>query len=194
MEERKFLPLAKAGYAALSCILCGMGFWTALQPTFPAAFLGIAAGCMMMAFGAVKMLGYFSRDLYQLAFQHDLAFGMLLLALGALTLALLRRDLTVLCLVIGIAILADGLFKIQTAMDARRFGLPAWGILFALAALAGGFGALLAFRFSADAQTLTVLMGTALMLEGMLGLCVALCTLKVTRPPRARRDENKQAR
>ena len=35
----------------------------------------------MLLFGFIKMIGYFSKDLYRLAFQFDLASGILLMAL-----------------------------------------------------------------------------------------------------------------
>lgn len=183
MEERGFLPFAKAGYTALSCVLCGMGVWLTLRPTLSAAFIGMAVGCVMIALGVVKIFGYFSRDLYQLAFQHDLAYGILLAALGALLVLGPRRDLNVLCIVLGIAVLSDGLFKMQTAIDAKRFGLPKWQLILALGILAGASGALLAFRPSGDVRTETVLLGVALLLEGALGLCVARCAIRIFHRP-----------
>ena len=36
--------------------------------------------------------------------------------------------------------IADGLFKIQIAVDAKRFGIQAWWLILVLAALAGGVG------------------------------------------------------
>ena len=37
---------------------------------------------MLIVYGLIKILGYFSRDIYCLAFQFDLAFGVLLAAVG----------------------------------------------------------------------------------------------------------------
>jgi len=55
-------------------------------PDFSMKLLGILVGCMMIGFGAVKLMGYFSRDLYRLAFQFDLAYGILLIVLGLIVL------------------------------------------------------------------------------------------------------------
>ena len=78
---------------------------------------------MMIGFGAVKLMGYFSRDLYRLAFQFDLAYGILLIVLGLIVLVRPVQLVSFFCLVLGICILADGLFKIQAASDSKRFGL-----------------------------------------------------------------------
>ena len=57
-----------------------------MQRLTPLLLLGILVGCMMIGFGAVKLMGYFSRDLYRLAFQFDLAYGILLIVLGLIVL------------------------------------------------------------------------------------------------------------
>ena len=51
----------------------------------------------------------------------------------------------------GILVLADGLFRIQLAVDAREFGISQWWLL----------------------------LGCAMFSEGILNLCVALCTTRV---------------
>ena len=52
----------------------------------------------------------------------------------------------------GIAILADGLFKIQIAMDARRFGIGTWWLILCLAVLTGFVGLLVVFRPAESAR------------------------------------------
>ena len=132
--------------------------------------------------GVIKLIGYLSRDLYQLAFQFDLAFGILLMALSAVFLLRPVRMMSFLCMAVGIAILADGLLKIQTAIDARRFGLRTWWLILVMAIVAGTAGMLLMLRPSQSAQVLTGLMGISLLAEGLLSLCVALCAVKVMKP------------
>ena len=52
-----------------------------------------------------------------LAFQYDLGFGLLLIALGILVLAKPAGVLDFIFIALGIAILTDGLFKVQIAVD-----------------------------------------------------------------------------
>ena len=86
-----------------------------------------------------------------------------------------------LCVMFGIPVLADGLFKIQIALDSRRFGIRTWWLVMVLAALTCAIGVLLVFRPWDGAQVLTMLMGISLLLDGILNLSVALCTVKIVR-------------
>lgn len=178
-EIRCVIPMraAKVGYIILSVLFCLLGALILLRPQSSALVLGRLLGVGMIAFGAVKVVGYFSKDLYRLAFQYDLAFGVLMAALGVA--ALTRPDGTVrfLGLILGVFILADGLFKIQIALDARRFGLTTWWLTLLLAVLSGVLGALLVFR---PADSIGVLFGLSVLSEGLLNLCVVLSAVKIT--------------
>ena len=150
---------------------------------FPAAetmyqvFLALGIGLIL--FGAIKLVGYFSRDLFRLAFQYDLAFGLLLMVLGIVTLSHPGDALSFLCVMFGIPVLADGLFKIQIAMDSRQFGIRNWWLVLVLAALTCVVGVVLVFRPMTGVRALTALMGLSLLCDGVLNLSVALCTVKI---------------
>ena len=180
MRSEKTIRAAKTAYIALSALLCALGLLLILKPEISMGLTGAIVGGVMIAFGAVKLMGYFSKDLYRLAFQFDLAFGILLIALGALILVRPVRALTMLCVILGIEIIADGLFKVQTALDARRFGLYTWWLILAMAVLTGLAGAAIAQHPSESALTLTTMTGAALTAQGLMNLCVALCAVKVT--------------
>ena len=129
---RSIAPLraAKIGYIVMSVLFCLLGLVLLVWPNLSISLIGIAAGIMLIVFGLVKLGGYFTRDLYELAFQLDLAVGVMLLAQPS-------RAMSFLCLILGISIMADGLFKVQTAFDARRFGLRNWWLILALGIIAG---------------------------------------------------------
>lgn len=138
-------------------------------------------GIGMIVFGAVKVAGYLSRDLFRLAFQYDLAFGVLLMALGIVTLTHPGETIGFLCVVYGILVLSDGLFKVQIAVDAKRFGIDRWWAILLAAACAGVLGVLLVLRPGEGAQALTMLLGASLFLDGVMNLLVALLTVKIIR-------------
>ena len=138
-----------------------------------------ACGVFLILLGAVKITGFLSKDLYRLAFQFDLAFGILLIVLGGIILAKPERAMSFVCLMLGVAILADGLFKLQTALDAKEFGLRSWWAILALAVLAGLIGAVLALHPTESAVVMTLLAGASMIVEGVLNLCVALFAVKV---------------
>lgn len=86
MRSRKVLRAAKPSYIAMSIAFCVSGILLMLFPGVSVSVVGVTAGIMLIAFGLVKLMGYFSKDLYQLAFQFDLAFGVLLAVLGVVVL------------------------------------------------------------------------------------------------------------
>ena len=135
MKHRSPRPVlaAKVSYTVISLLFCALGIVLMAVPEFSVPWLGRLLGVGMIVFGVIKLLGYFSRDLFRLAFQYDLAFGVLLIALGVVTLARPGEAIGFLCVLCGIPVLADGLFKIQIAVDSRRFGLPRWWLVMALA-------------------------------------------------------------
>ena len=179
MRSVKLIRAAKAGYIALSAAFCALGLLLIVKPGLSADLIGIAVGVALIAFGVVKLVGYFSKDLYRLAFQFDLAFGGLMVAIGALILIRPGTAMNLLCVVMAIEIIADGLFKGQTALDAKRFGLERWWLIALSALVAVGVGVALALRPGQGAQALVVLLGAALLAEGALNLCVALCAVKI---------------
>ena len=184
MRSVQSIRAAKISYVVMSSLFCLLGIVLIAWPGLSVSAIGIAAGILLVILGAVKLLGYFSRDLYRLAFQFDLALGLLLLALGVVVLSRPVRAMSFLCLVLGIAVLSEGLFKLQMAVDARRFGLKSWWLILTFAALAGLFGLLLTFRPVEGARMLTVLLGIALLSDGVLNLITALCAVKVLRERR----------
>ena len=183
MKTRCTIPMwvAKTGYIMMSLVFCAAGVALIAKPGLSAALIGRVLGAAMILFGAVKLVGYFSRDLYRLAFQYDLGFGLLLIALGTLVLIRPAGVLDFLFTALGIAVLTDGLYKVQIAVDARRFGISTWWLTLALAIAAGGVGLALVFRPWDSARLLTILLGAALLAEGILNLCVAVSTVKIVR-------------
>lgn len=178
---RSVLPmrLAKGGYILMSVLFCVMGGVMLLMPESAAAWLGRLLGIALVVFGGVKLLGYFSRDLFRLAFQYDLAFGLLLIVLGAVVLSHPHDTLSILAVGCGIPALTDGLFKVQISLDARRFGIRSWWLILVLAVLNCLLGALLMFRPDVGVTALTMLLGASLLLDGAMNLSVALCTVKI---------------
>lgn len=181
MKTRSTIPMwvAKAGYIVMSLVFCAAGVACIVNPGLSAAVIGRVLGVAMILFGAVKLVGYCSRDLYRLAFQYDLGFGLLLIALGVLVLLRPAEVRDFLLTVLGIAVLTDGLYKVQIAVDAKRFGISAWWLTLVLAVAAGTVGLALVFRPWDSARLLTILLGAALVAEGILNLCVAISTVKI---------------
>ena len=179
MRSVTAMRAAKIGYIIMSALFCVIGLVLMLVPETAFTWLGRLLGISIIVFGGIKLVGYFSRDLFRLAFQYDFAFGILLVVLGILTLSHPNDTMSFLSVILGISVLADGLFKIQIALDSRRFGIRRWWLILILAVLTCAVGIVLVFRPAAGILLMTVFIGVSLLLDGILNLCVALFTVKI---------------
>lgn len=172
---------AKWMYSISSLLLCVLGLVMIIWPALSARIVCYLFGGVMIFYGATKLWGYFSRDIYRLAFQFDLALGILLCIMGLILILHPNAIIAVLPVVIGLIVLIDGVFKVQTAFDAKRFGLREWWLILLGAVLCIGLGLLLLSDPFEGSSWLMVLVGIALMVDGVQNLFNALYTVKVSR-------------
>lgn len=178
-KSRSSLKVARDGTVIVSLMFCALGIWLLVDPMRALDLICILAGVLLIIAGGFKLVGYFSKDFYCLAFQFDLAFGSLLAATGIILIT--RRSLfeALIFVVLGILILADSLFKIQIALDARRFGLSSeWWKLMVTALGTGVLGTLLVISPSDGTRFMLTLAGVALIAEGAMNLFVSLFMVK----------------
>lgn len=179
MEINKKLRAAKYGYIILSVLICILGIALITVPDFSLKLLCCIGGILLIVFGCVKILGYLSKDLYRLAFQFDLAFGILLIILGLILLLRTEAMIHMICILLGIFILADSLLKIQTAIDAKAFGIGQWWLILATAIITAVFGFLLLFRPYETQKAAMILLGVSFLGEGILNLTTVLTAVKI---------------
>jgi len=175
------MRLAKTGYIVISVVLFSLGVLYITLPDISMQIIGKMLGTSMVLFGGIKLVGYFSKDLFRLAFQYDLQFGILVLILGFIILLKPSEVINLLLMAIGIAQLAESLFKIQIAIDSRKFGIKNWWGILSLAILSGSMAVVLVFKPSESVRVLATLLGTALITVGILNLFVAITTVKIVK-------------
>lgn len=182
----KTIRIAKSGYIVSSAAFCAAGIWLLVHPETSASALCRGLGALLLIGGVFKICGYLSRDLYRLAFQFDLACGILAVALGLCMLMCSGGVLRFLNVVIGIVILTDGLLKVQTSLDARRFGLERWWLIAGAAVLTSILGFLIvADPFQGLGITgAAMMLGVTLLMEGLLNLYVAVYTIHIEKQER----------
>lgn len=173
------MRVAKIGYIIMSVLLCVFGVLLIADPDISLSVIGIVCGALFIVFGLVRLVGYFSKDLYRLAFQYDLAFGLLMIALGVIMLLSPESLMNFICIALGLSIFADGLFKVQIAIDSKRFGLSTWWLILALAVITVVVGIVLVARPSDSSRVLIVLMGVSMLCEGLLDLGTVITAVKI---------------
>lgn len=181
MKKENSVLAVKIGYITVSALTVLLGIFLIIRPEISLNVICRILGTVMTACGAVKLAGYFSKDLYRLAFEHDLIFGTLLCIIGIAALVRPVKIISAMHIVAGIIILEEGIFKMRTAVEAKRFGLNKWHIITVLAVLTITAGILLLLNPFEAAQTMTVILGVAMIADGILNLCVAVYAIKVTK-------------
>ncbi len=181
LEVRNVGPMrvAKIGYIIMSVLFCIFGVVLMIVPHTSIAVIASAIGIGMILFGIIKLIGYFSKDLYRLAFQYDLAFGILLITLGVIVLLEPAKVIEFICVLLGIAVLTDGLYKIQISIDAKSFGIKLWWLIMIEAISTSIIGVLLIMMPSNASKVLTILIGISSLIVGLLNLSTVLTAVKI---------------
>lgn len=172
---------AKAGYIIMSVLMTAFGIVLIASPETLASAMCSVMGVAAAVFGAVKLVSYFSKDLFRLAFQHDLAEGILLVILGVTCAVRPELFLGFMGAVFGVCVLADGLFKIQVAVDAKEFGVGKWWLILAASVVTAIAGFFLIIDPIGGAAAAAVILGISLIAEGVLNLITVLVAVKIVR-------------
>ena len=175
----RFVKQAKVLYILTSLLIFLAGLILMLFPAATAEVLCYIAGGLLIVCGIAKIIGYFSNDPYRLAFQFDLALGVLFAALGIILLLHPGIVMSALPFLMGLYILIDGVFKLQTAVDAKRFGLSKWWLILLGALACILLGVLLIFNPFEAGAAMMMLMGASLMVDGLQHLFNAIYTIRI---------------
>lgn len=183
MMMRSVTPMraAKTGYIVMSVIMVILGIVLIASPDTLAPSMCTVMSIAAAVFGAVKIVSYFSKDLFRLAFQHDLAEGILLMILGITGAARPEFLMRFIGIVFGLWVLTDGLLKIQVALDAKAFGVSKWWLILTAAVVTGIAGFFLIIDPVESAAVAAAVLGISLLSEGALNLITVLTAVKIVK-------------
>lgn len=181
MHSTKTIKTAKFGYVVMSLLLCTLGITLIAFPKLSLSAIIRITGVVMCVYGAVKIVGYFSRDLYRLAFQFDLAYGLLIIVLGIVMLLFTDNLVSGFGFMLGVIVLTDALFKVQITLDSKKFGIGSWWLIALFALLTAAVGILLIANPHIMAELTMMLAGISLVCEGVLNLCVVILAVKIVK-------------
>ena len=164
-------------HVIVSALLFLSGVFLIARPDIGGGAARWLVGANLIVTGAVRILGYFSNDLYRLAFQYDLAIGGLGTILGVLIFIYPDKVTELLPYVLGTYVILDGLFKLQTAFDAKQFGMRKWSGLLICAIAVSVCG--IAVLVGATAWDRVVLSGVALAVDAAENIWNTMATVRV---------------
>ena len=171
---------AKTIHIVASAVLLALGmFLLIFRPTV--LLLRILMGSAFVLVGAPKIFGYFSNDLYKLAFQFDLAMGILSALVGIVLLVNWKLQPQTASGIAAIYVMAESMFKLQTALDAKKFGMRKWVSIFVAAIVVGAVGVFLLLNpLEADVpESGLILMGIAFALNASQNIWTTAYTVRV---------------
>lgn len=151
-------------------------------PSASAVAICCAVGILITLFGLVKIISYFSNDLFRLAFQFDLALGIFSVAAGVIIILHPGNIAALMPVIIGVFVLVDGAMKIQTSHDAKLFGLAYWWGILVFGILSCICGLLLIMNPFEGASALMILLGISLIADGIQNLWITAYTVKSMKP------------
>ena len=172
------LNKVKNAYSILAVVLVILGILLFCMPWMAVEFLYKICGVVMMIFGIVKFVGYFTKDLFQLAFQFDFAMGGISVIIGGMLLFKTMKSVEFTAVVIGIFMLMDALLRIQTTLDAKKIGMERWKDLLLISIIAAVIGILLLLMPGRATKWMIRLIGLNLCIDGVLNLVIVQSTVE----------------
>lgn len=167
MKDKSILKTVKTVYSAVAVLECILGLVMLCYPGFSLSALGVILGIGLVMFGVVELIAYFSGSAPLILSRNVLAGGIFFIILGVLVLTNPLGLMNFICIVIGVGILADSLFKLQSVLDVRQFmSRGSWWLVFAALLLSVLAGILLVFWPGESGRALIVLLGIGLLLNG----------------------------
>ena len=165
MKDKSILKTVKTVYSAVAVLECILGLVMLCYPGFSLSALGVILGIGLVLFGVVELI--FSGSAPLILSRNVLAGGIFFIILGVLVLTNPLGLMNFICIVIGVGILADSLFKLQSVLDVRQFmSRGSWWLVFAALLLSVLAGILLVFWPGESGRALIVLLGIGLLLNG----------------------------
>ena len=173
---------AKIMHLCSAVIFLVAGLLLALVPDFDdsGAFRNIVVGVASIIIGATGIYGYFSNDMYRLAFQLDFALGIFNVIFGILLIINPVQLSVLLPTAVSILTLLDGTNKSQMALEGKQFGIKKWYLvlIFAILEIAAGLVLILLTYHELDVRAW---MGVAMGLVGVTNFWTTMYTVRVRR-------------
>lgn len=175
---RSFAKAAKTSGLIISAAMCALGILLIAIPGFFTEMIGVIFGIAVIVFGCSKIFAYFSGDPFRVALRADLAGGIILIALGIILFAHPVGVMAFISIAAGIYMIADGVSRIQTAMQAKQLGYRRWWLMLAMAVLTGILGFVMMFRPGEGSEVLMIMLGISLLSDGILNLITIITASK----------------
>lgn len=157
----------KWSYLILTFFVIALGICLILWPGISAGVLCNLCGVLLVVEGAVRVGCYFQRGISVLWHRYELPLGLLDALLGIYFFSHPGNVLLLLPVIVGIVIIVDSVFKLQTALEVRAIGAKHWWLMLALAIFSILMAVFLIRNPFEGTVTLMVYLGISLVVDGI---------------------------
>ncbi len=165
---------SKWGYIAVSAIFIILGLMLIIDPVGTGKKLAFLFGGALAFYGAFRLISSLVKKKDDGSLNPDVIIGILLIIGGVAVIIFHGYVAELLSFALGIFLVADGLFKLQTAISAKRSLIPSWWLVLIAALVCIAFGALLIFAPSFRLGTPYLALGIAFLIDGAQNLISAV--------------------
>ena len=86
----------------------------------------LSLGAIAAVLGIISLVTYFSRDFEDSVYRYDFVNGVMLILLGLLFIVKMEMIIKLIPIMLGVMILANGIMKLQHAIDLKRIEFSGW--------------------------------------------------------------------
>ena len=158
----------KWAYIAFAVLFIGVGLCFVISPEKSVKYTGIAIGLFVALFAILKFVLLLSEKERRFWFFFRAVFFVCAAICGIFFAFSPYRTVPFISSALGLILIMDGSFKLQTSVLAKRYNLTAWWfiLVFSITAIVGGF---LAVRgvFESNLKLTVILLGIFLIVDGV---------------------------
>lgn len=165
-SRREFI-YSGAAFVVLGVLMC-------LRPVGTAGVMCVIAGIALMVSGVMKAAAYFRKREYNLMPRMDFAGAALQAVVGLLLVIRPTVFIELVPFILGMMILVNSVFQVQTAMELKRIGYGSWWHHLAAGLVCGAVALVMMFDPFGSYRVIAVVMGLAFIVDGAADLWMAL--------------------
>lgn len=157
-------------YLILTLLVMALGICLIIWPDISAGILCNLIGGLLVIVGAVRIVCYFQRGISVLWHRYELPLGLLDALVGVYFFSHPANILLLLPVIVGIIIIVDSVFKLQTSLELRGMGVRRWWVTLVLAIVSILVAIYLIRNPFEGTMTLMVYLGISLVIDSIQGL------------------------
>lgn len=158
-EMKRSLILTSILYILLGLVLV-------IWPDSAARLICYCLGAVLVIFGIVHIINYFTVSASALLFRNDLLIGLTSLSAGLFLIFFPGVVISFLPFLLGLIIVFGSFVKLQHSVDLKRIGYVGWWIDLLLSVLTIALGLIVLFNPFTAAATLIIFIGISFIVEG----------------------------